>query len=65
MTSRLNRKLGTLEPFFSDQERALLLAIFAAAAERTMVSTRRTAGYCHKRQARARHSTWAGTGQSS
>lgn len=30
----LTRKLATLEPFFSNQERALLLAIFAAAAER-------------------------------
>lgn len=30
----LTRKLATLEPFFSDHERNLLLAIFAAAAER-------------------------------
>ena len=30
----LARKVGTLEPFFSGQERALLLAIFATASER-------------------------------
>ena len=34
----LARKVSTLEPFFSEKERALLLAIFASAAEHITVS---------------------------
>jgi hypothetical protein len=36
----LARKVGTLEPYLSEQEHALLLAIFAAASERATPRTR-------------------------
>ena len=47
----LTRKVGTLEPYLSEQEHALLLAIFAAASERaeprTRAATLPTAGMEH------------------
>jgi len=36
----LTRKVGTLEPYLSDEERALLLAIFAAASTHAAPRTR-------------------------